>query len=70
MERQCILVRVSARGGRGGGVEGRGDTYISQLSAYIDFSQSLQCIIFLPGEGGGGVEEPFHVLVAYPNSIT
>ena len=23
MERQCILVRVSARGGRGGGVEGR-----------------------------------------------
>ena len=48
-------------------------TYISQLSVYIDFSQSLQYIIFLPeGEGGrgGGMEEAFHVLVAYPNSIT
>ena len=77
-------------------------TYISQLSVYIDFSQSLQYIIFLPeGEGGrgggrggggegrgrgrkggggeevrgegrgggrgGGMEEAFHVLVAYPN---
>ena len=30
-------------------------TYISQLSVYIDFSQSLQYIIFLPeGEGGRG----------------
>ena len=48
-------------------------TYISQLSAYIDFSQFLQCIIFRPGGEGwrmGGVEEAFHVLVAYPNSIT